>query len=98
VKDSWELDQSSTIGSPLKSVWHVEVMEIYPHECLNDLQKKQYMTELGLEPILVWYNKEILKHRENCSMKIKLVTKRNRVFRLLREEMRELFPEDLIHG
>ena len=31
-------------------------------------------------------------------MKIKLVIKRNRVFRLLREEVRELFPEDLIHG
>jgi len=98
VKGSWELDQSMIIESPLKYVWHVEVMEIYPHETLSDLQKKQYMTELGLEPILAWYNKEILKHRANCSMKIKLVTKRNRVFKLLREEVRELFPEDLIHG
>ena len=98
MKGSWELDQSSIIESPLKSAWPVMVLEIYPHECLSDLQKKQYMTELGLEPILAWYNKEILKHRGNCSMKIKLVTKRNRTFQLLREEVRELFPEDLIHG
>ena len=74
------------------------VLEIYPHECLSDLQKKQYMTELGLEPILAWYNKEILKHRGNCKLKTQLVIKRNRTFQLLREEVRELFPEDLIHG
>ena len=98
MKDSWELDQSSTIGSPLKYVLRVVDMEIYPHECLNDLQKKQYMTELGLEPILAWYNKEILKHQGNCKLKTQLVIKRNRTFQLLREEVRELFPEDLIHG
>ena len=98
MKGSWELDQSSIIESPLKYVLRVVDMEIYPHECLSDLQKKQYMTELGLEPILAWYNKEILKHQANCSMKIKLVIKRNRAFKLLREEVRELFPEDLIHG
>jgi len=73
-------------------------MELYPHECLNDLQKKQYMTELGLEPILAYYNKEILKHQGNCQLKTQLVIKRNRTFQLLREEVRELFPEDLIHG
>ena len=56
------------------------------------------MTELGLEPILAWYNKEILKHRGNCKLKTQLVIKRNRAFQLLREEVRELFPEDLIHG
>jgi len=56
------------------------------------------MAELGLEPILAWYNKEILKHRGNCKLKIELATKRNRVFQLLREEYLELFPEDLIHG
>ena len=39
VKGSWELDQSMIIESPLKYVWHVEVMEIYPHETLSDLQK-----------------------------------------------------------
>jgi len=74
------------------------VLEPYPPECLNSEQKKQYMTELGLEPILAWYNKEILKHRGNCKLKIELTTKRNRIFKLLREEYLELFPEDLIHG
>ena len=74
------------------------VLEPYPHECLSSEQKKQYMAELGLEPILAWYNKEILKHRGNCQMKIELTTKRNRAFQLLREEYLELFPEDLIHG
>ena len=74
------------------------VLELYPHECLSSDQKKQYMAELGLEPILTWYNKEILKHRGNCKLKIELATKRNRVFQLLREEYLELFPEDLIHG
>ena len=98
MKGSWELDQSMIIESPLKCAWRVMVMELYPHEFLSDLQKKQYMTELGLEPILAWYNKEILKHRGNCNMKTQLVIKRNRAFQLLREEVRELFPEDLIHG
>ena len=60
------------------------------HEPLTDIQKKQYMTELGLEPILDYYNKEILKHGHMCFKNLELRVKRNRIFKLMREEEKEL--------
>ena len=60
------------------------------HEPLTDIQKKQYMAELGLEPILDYYNKEILKHGHMCFKNLELRITRNRCFKLMREEYREL--------
>ena len=41
-------------------------MAVSIQEPLTEIQKKQYLTELGLEPILAYYNKEILKHDRMC--------------------------------
>ena len=60
------------------------------HEPLSELQKKQYLAELGLEVILGNYNKEILKHNHMCFKNLELREKRNRCFKLMREEEREL--------
>jgi len=60
------------------------------HEPLTEIQKKQYLTELGIEPVLAYYNKEILKHGCMCFKNIELRIKRNRCFKLMREEYREL--------
>ena len=68
-------------------------------EPLTDIQKKQYMAELGLEVILDNYNKEIIKHGQlcfecrklvPCVKNIELRVKRNRIFKLMREEEKEL--------
>ena len=53
-------------------------------------QKKQYLAELGLEPVLDYYNKEILKHRGLCKLSLELRKKRDRCFKLMREEYQEL--------
>ena len=66
------------------------VMDRLMYEPLTDIQKKQYMTELGLEPILAYYNKEIRKHDHICFKKRELFEKRDRCFKLMREEYREL--------
>ena len=66
------------------------VMDRLMYEPLTDIQKKQYMTELGLEPILAYYNKEILKHGHMCFKNLELRVKRNRIFKLMREEEKEL--------
>jgi len=66
------------------------VMEQSIHEPLTELQKQQYLTELGLEPILAYYNKEILKHDRMCFKNLELREKRNRCFKLMREECQEL--------
>ena len=34
-------------------------MEVSTFEPLSELQKKQYLAELGLEPVLSYYNDEI---------------------------------------
>ena len=60
-------------------------------EPLTEIQKKQYLTELGLEPILAYYNTEIRKHDRICFKKLELFEKRDRCFKLMREEYRELF-------
>ena len=70
------------------------VMDRLIHEPLTDIQKKQYMTELGLEPILAYYNKEILKHGHMCFKNLELRVKRNRIFKLMREEEKELSYHD----
>ena len=64
--------------------------ELYDLEPLSELQKKQYLAEIGLEPVLDYYNKEILKHRGLCKLSIELREKRDRCFKLMREEYQEL--------
>ena len=65
-------------------------MAVSIQEPLTEIQKKQYLTELGLEPILAYYNTEIRKHDHICFKKLELFEKRDRCFRLMREEYREL--------
>ena len=38
-------------------------------EPLSELQKQQYLSELGLEPVLSYYNNEIKKHSRVCFKK-----------------------------
>jgi len=66
------------------------VMAVSIQEPLTEIQKKQYLTELGLEPILAYYNTEIRKHDHICFKKRELFEKRDRCFKLMREEYREL--------
>ena len=66
------------------------VMDRLMYEPLTDIQKKQYMAELGLEVILGNYNKEILKHGHMCFKTLELRVKRDRNFKLMREEEKEL--------
>ena len=68
----------------------MDLLTYQTFEPLTDIQNKQYMAELGLEPILADYNKEILKHDRMCFKNIELRIKRNRCFKLMREEYREL--------
>ena len=65
---------------------------------LSDIQKKQYIAELGFEPILAHFNNEIKKHTctPACDKMIELIEKRNRVFRLWRDELKEVDPGCLI--
>ena len=65
-------------------------MAVSIQEPLTEIQKKQYLTELGLEPVLAYYNTEIRKHDHICFKKLELFEKRDRCFKLLREEYREL--------
>jgi len=59
-------------------------------EPLSELQKQQYLTELGLEPVLSYYNNEIKKHNSFCKISLELRAKRDRCFKLMREEYQEL--------
>ena len=59
-------------------------------EPLTEIQKKQYLTELGLEPVLAYYNNEIKKHSRVCFKSLELREKRDRCFVIMREEYREL--------
>ena len=75
-------------------------MDRSTYEPLSELQKKQYLAEIGLEPVLDNYNKEIIKHgqlcfkcREEgliCHKNLELIEKRNRVFKIMREEYQGL--------
>jgi len=66
------------------------VVAVSIQEPLTEIQKKQYLAEIGLEPVLDYYNSEILKHDHMCFKNLELREKRNRVFKLMREEYREL--------
>ena len=65
-------------------------MEVSTFEPLSEDQKKQYLAELGLEPILSYYNNEIKKHSRVCFKSLELRKKRDRCFKLMREEYQEL--------
>ena len=74
------------------------VMDPYMFKEDDSYTKQQYLDEFGLEQILDDYNAEILKHDCNpiCTKKIELIEKRNKVFRLLRDELKEIDPGSLI--
>ena len=74
------------------------VMDRYMFKEDDSYTKQQYLDEFGLEQILDDYNAEILKHDCNpiCTKKIELIEKRNKVFRLLRDELKEVDPGCLI--
>jgi hypothetical protein len=65
-------------------------MDQLTFEPLTELQKQQYLTELGLEPVLSYYNNEIKKHNCVCFKSLELIEKRDRIFKLMREEYQEL--------
>ena len=75
-------------------------MDQSTYEPLSELQKKQYLAEIGLEPVLDNYNKEIIKHaklcficheaRLICHKNLELIAKRDRCFKIMREEYQEL--------
>jgi len=71
---------------------------MFKEDEFTDIQKQQYLDEFGLQQILDNYNAEILKHNCNpiCKKKIELIEKRNKVFRLLRDELKEVDPGCLI--
>ena len=74
------------------------VMDPYMFKEDDSYTKQQYLDEFRLEQILDDYNAEILKHDCNpiCTKKIELIEKRNKVFRLLRDELKEIDPGCLI--
>ena len=74
------------------------VMDQYMFKEDDSYTKQQYLDEFGLEQILDDYNAEILKHDCNpiCAKKIELIEKRNKVFRLLRDELKAIDPGCLI--
>ena len=65
-------------------------MDQLTYEPLSELQKQQYLAELGLEPVLAYYNNEIKKHSRLCFKSLELREKRDRCFVIMREEYREL--------
>ena len=69
-------------------------MDQLTFEPLTELQKQQYLSELGLEPILSYYNNEIKKHSRVCFKSLELREKRDRCFKLMREEEKELSYHD----
>ena len=74
------------------------VMDPYMFKEDDSYTKQQYLDEFGLEQILDDYNAKILKHdcTPICEKKIELIEKRNKVFRLLRDELKEIDPGCLI--
>jgi len=65
-------------------------MDQLTFEPLTELQKQQYLTELGLEPVLSYYNNEIKKHSRVCFKSLELREKRDRCFVIMREVYQEL--------
>ncbi len=79
------------------------VMDPYMFKEDDSYTKQQYLDEFGLEQILDDYNAKILKHMCDeclsgaiCKDKRELIEKRNKVFRLLRDELKEIDPGSLI--
>jgi len=79
------------------------VMDRYMFKEDDSYTKQQYLDEFGLEQILDDYNAKILKHTCDeclagaiCKDKRELIEKRNKVFRLLRDELKEVDPGSLI--
>jgi GTPase Era involved in 16S rRNA processing len=74
------------------------VMEVsmFKQDEFTDIQKQQYLDEFGLEQILDNYNAEILKHKTICFKSIELREKRNKLFKLIRAERKEVAPGTLI--
>ena len=79
------------------------VMDPYMFKEDDSYTKQQYLDEFGLEQILDDYNAKILKHTCDeclagaiCKDKRELIEKRNKVFRLLRDELKEIDPGCLI--
>jgi len=66
------------------------VVAVSIQEPLTEIQKQQYLSELGLEPVLAYYNNEIKKHSRLCFKSLELREKRDRCFKLMREEYSEL--------
>ena len=76
---------------------------MFKEDEFTDIQKQQYLDEFGLQQILDNYNAEILKHTCDeclagaiCKDKRELIEKRNKVFKLLRDELKEIDPGSLI--
>ena len=71
---------------------------MFKEDEFTDIQKQQYLDEFGLQQILDNYNAEILKHTcvPVCKDKRELIDKRNKVFKLLRDEVKEIDPGCLI--
>ena len=76
---------------------------MFKQDEFTDIQKQQYLDEFGLQQILDNYNAKILKHTCDeclagaiCKDKRELIEKRNKVFRLLRDELKEIDPGSLI--
>ena len=79
------------------------VMDPYMFKEDDSYTKQQYLDEFGLEQILDDYNAKILKHTCDeclagaiCKDKRELIEKRNKVFKLLRDELKEIDPGCLI--
>ena len=69
---------------------------MFKQDEFTDIQKQQYLDEFGLEQILDNYNAEIRKHRTVCFKSLELRKKRDKVFRLIRDERKEVAPGTLI--
>jgi len=69
---------------------------MFKQDEFTDIQKQQYLDEFGLEQILDNYNAEIRKHQTVCFKSLELRKKRDKVFRLIRDERKEVAPGTLI--
>ena len=69
---------------------------MFKQDEFTDIQKQQYLDEFGLEQILDNYNAEIRKHQTVCFKSLELRKKRDKVFRLIRDELKEVAPGTLI--
>ena len=71
-------------------------VSMFKQDEYTDIQKQQYLDEFGLEQILDNYNAEIRKHKTVCFKSLELREKRNKLFKLIRAERKEVAPGTLI--